>query len=338
MNNIPVGKGISDVQLNIQTPIVMPVTDKAKKKNHRPGKRDRERLKKEAQSLSNIVCASESTTKHTAKRPHIESILPQPKTDAGVFPYTESALKWNFTVDYNDHFETPLQAFSDLLPFLEILGANMMPPKKISELIVYDPYWCQGRMRSFLNNLGIRHVINDNRDFYADIEAAQKGSQTSVFSEPRSTPGLPAFDVLVTNPPYSGDHKTKLLNFLISPLASNKPFALLLPAYTATKSYWRTYLSSNATQVNHVSVFGKNEAYLLPATSYEYSHPEGTEHDVPPFYSAWFLGRFPPLSALRSLRTKGTTVVGSVSDLIARGLATEKRLNPKQRRKKSLVK
>jgi hypothetical protein len=33
---------------------------------------------------------------------------------------------------------------------------------------------------------------------------------------------------------------------------------------------------------------------VLPPTSYEYRHPEGTGKDTPPFYSAWFLGGFTP--------------------------------------------
>jgi hypothetical protein len=30
--------------------------------------------------------------------------------------------------------------------------------------------------------------------------------------------------------------------------------------------------------------------YLLPCTYYEYTHPEQTGKDLPPFYSAWFIG------------------------------------------------
>jgi len=216
-------------------------------------------------------------------------------------------LQWNFEVDYNDHFETPLLAFADLLPYLKKLGEQLNPPKAVGELVLYDPYWCQGRMRELLHSLGVRHVINENRDFYADIAAGK----------------LPAYDVLVTNPPYSGDHKTRLLDFITSPLASAKPFALLLPVYTAGKAYWRSYISLNA---------AATEAYLLPAAAYEYSHPEGTGHAAPPFFSAWFLGRFPPLEVLRDSQSHGATIVGTVSELVARGHVTEKRLNPKRRK------
>lgn len=67
------------------------------------------------------------------------------------------------------------------------------------------------------------------------------------------------YDILVTNPPYSGEHKTKLMDFLLSTInrrpkssinSSNDPkrvpFALLLPTYTVTKSYWKNYVDESA--------------------------------------------------------------------------------------------
>lgn len=59
-------------------------------------------------------------------------------------------------------------------------------------------------------------------------------------------------DILVTNPPYSGEHKTKLLDFLSKNIAPNsqfRPFALLLPAYIATKSYWKAFVEASSAKV-----------------------------------------------------------------------------------------
>ena len=42
----------------------------------------------------------------------------------------------------------------------------------------------------------------------------------------------PEFDVLVTNPPYSGDNIDKLMKFSLS---SGKPFFLLMPNYVYEK-------------------------------------------------------------------------------------------------------
>jgi hypothetical protein len=53
--------------------------------------------------------------------------------------------------------------------------------------------------------------------------------------------------------------------------------------YVATKSYWKDFAQQQAGA-------GKRVFYILPPDYYEYSHPEGTGKDIPPFYSAWFVG------------------------------------------------
>lgn len=78
------------------------------------------------------------------------------------------ASLWNFTVDYNDHFETPPVAYKDIAPMLHALAATMQ--KSSSDLTIYDPYWCEGSMVAHLCSLGFPKVINKNRDFYADIK------------------------------------------------------------------------------------------------------------------------------------------------------------------------
>jgi hypothetical protein len=94
-------------------------------------------------------------------------------------------------------------------------------------------------------------VINRNRDFYADISRGET---------PRE------YGVLVTNPPYSADHKQKLLDFLLTRpnargaagavegggagggsasaggAARAVPFLLLMPAWLCDKEYWRAFL------------------------------------------------------------------------------------------------
>ena len=123
-------------------------------------------------------------------------------------------------------------------------------------MIDYD-YKCLFLYYTFLSfpiitsTIGFINVINNNRDFYHDIQHNN----------------IPDYDILITNPPYSCDHKLKLLNFLKNNYThqvdhhhhqyqlqkqqqhhyshhDNRPFALLLPAYIATKSYWKDFLSS----------------------------------------------------------------------------------------------
>ena len=95
----------------------------------------------------------------------------------------------------------------------------------LQSLTVYDPYYCKGRVCDALAALGLAResVINVNRDFYSDI----------------SKRTVPTHDVLLTNPPYSGDHKQRLLRFLVDARQSGLdgdgpcPFFLLMPAWLA---------------------------------------------------------------------------------------------------------
>ena len=75
---------------------------------------------------------------------------------------------WNFVVDYNDHFETPKVAYSDIAPMLNAVATALN--KSASDLTIYDPYWCEGSMVEHLKDLGFPNVINRNRDFYADVK------------------------------------------------------------------------------------------------------------------------------------------------------------------------
>jgi hypothetical protein len=74
---------------------------------------------------------------------------------------------WNFKVDYNDHFETPLIAYQDISVILSTIAARI--GKDLKDLVLYDPYYCKGRMIHHLNSLGYMSIINRNRDFYKDI-------------------------------------------------------------------------------------------------------------------------------------------------------------------------
>jgi hypothetical protein len=89
----------------------------------------------------------------------------------------------------------------------------------------------------------------------------------------------------VTNPPYSGEHKIKLCNYLHQ---CGKPFALLLPVYIVTKSYWKSFLTSYGSDET-ITVM-KSMTYLIPSIHYEYSHPDGTGKEESPFFSVWFIG------------------------------------------------
>jgi hypothetical protein len=114
---------------------------------------------------------------------------------AGAAPTTGSG-QWNFAAEYNDHFETPPGAYADIASALGLLAEELGKSKE--DLVIYDPYYCKGSMVSHMESLGFKNVLNFNRDFYNDIV----------------TKAVPDFDILVTNPPYSGEHKQKLLTYL----------------------------------------------------------------------------------------------------------------------------
>jgi hypothetical protein len=283
-----------------------------KRKNRRPGKGERERRK-----LQDEAGPKEEVPPPLPPPVPKSSIAPAPTAAPAPTPAAAAAAApYKFEVDYNDHFETPFAAYRDLQPFLSLV-------MKAATGVIFDPYYCQGRVREYLARLGFRNVFNENADFYATVRARR----------------VPPHDVLVTNPPYSGDHKQRLLEYLLQQQPSRKlrPFALLLPAYTATKSYWRSFVDATETAHGDASVF----LYLMPPASYEYDHPEGTGKDTPPFYSCWFLGGFSQDVSLRieSAFAASTelVVLRSVEAMVQRGFVTDKRPNPKQRRKKARV-
>jgi hypothetical protein len=80
-----------------------------------------------------------------------------------------SSSSWNFEADYNDHFETPKVAYQDLLPVLDVI-VNDYFHKARQDTVIYDPYYCQGNMIQYLNELSFSNVINVNEDFYLKIK------------------------------------------------------------------------------------------------------------------------------------------------------------------------
>lgn len=168
---------------------------------------------------------------------------------------------WSFPTEYSDHFETPPQAYADIAPLLEAVAMQRWHSEGgcengagsahacVAQLSVYDPYYCQGKMVAALCDalpaLDATRVINANRDFYADVQAGS----------------VPGHDVLVSNPPYSGHHKQRLLSYLrgewqrghdanrrgdAGGAAAARPFLLLLPAWMAGTAYWQEFVQSAA--------------------------------------------------------------------------------------------
>lgn len=167
-----------------------------------------------------------------------------------------------FPADPDDHCESPLAAYRDVLPLLEFLF-----PKK-ERCKIYDPYYCDGAVKRNLASLGFPQVHNVKEDCYRTWAS-------------RSVPDL---DVLITNPPYSQDHIPKLVDFLSSPTMTSKPWFLLMPQWVSKKPYF-------------VEKWDKKAFFIVPNKRYVYVPPkafrEKKASDVhkksSPFVTIWFV-------------------------------------------------
>jgi hypothetical protein len=171
-----------------------------------------------------------------------------------------------FATDADDHCESPLQAYQDIVPFLKDFAAKT---KSQDELLIYDPYYCDGTVVNNLKSLGFPNVYNRKEDCY----------------QVWGTSSYPAHNLLVTNPPYSGDHIERLIDHVTSKSFGNRPWMLLLPQWVHKKDY---YLSKTK---------GIRPFYIVPRKRYVYIPPpsfrESKKSDVhkksSPFISMWYI-------------------------------------------------
>lgn len=137
------------------------------------------------------------------------SAIPRPARKKVLEPFA-------FEVDVSDHCETPGVAYKHIAFLLrEIAQEKFQEPWRIAskKIQIYDPYYCQGGVKTRLLRLGFERVHNENQDFYKVCEAGQ----------------VPPFDVLLTNPPFSADeHFSFALDFAIK---SGKPWLMILPVH-----------------------------------------------------------------------------------------------------------
>jgi len=167
-----------------------------------------------------------------------------------------------FPSDPADHCETPLQAYQDLVPLLTRLAQRL--GKKHDQLLIYDPYFCGGRVKDHLQTLGFPQEENNCRDFYADVDQGD----------------VPEFDVLITNPPYTSsapararpsiffgatDHVERLLRYCDK---CKKPCALLLPVHYYMKPYFKTCTANQYL------------AFLDPSERYTYDAPHSSSSNL----------------------------------------------------------
>lgn len=131
---------------------------------------------------------------------------------------------WPFAVEPLDQCETPLLAYEHVAPLLNLLAQAM--GKAPRDLRIYDPYYCAGASTAHLAACGFHSVHHVREDFYARVARRE----------------TPEFDVLVTNPPWSGDHIERCLRFCRK---SGRPWALLLPNFVymnERRDHWQAIM------------------------------------------------------------------------------------------------
>jgi len=221
-----------------------------------------------------------------------------------------------FEYDAADHCETPFQAYQDVEPFLFRVALALKKPKE--KLVIYDPYFCEGSVVKHLARLGFANVINRNEDFYKCIDEKR----------------IPEHDVLLTNPPYSGDHFRRILSFCGK---SKKPWLLLLPNFVCRKQYYEPAIGASSKPLFLIPDQLKPYRYWAPGRKgYEdRTRAKGTT----PFETFWYVD-FAGVASHADVRAwwmkkfspHSNCTLPDVNDALPQQQRLQKRLNPRARK------
>lgn len=192
---------------------------------------------------------------------------------------SQAPLRFPFQTDADDHCESPLEAYQDIVPLLKAISEKA--GLTCANLSIYDPYYCNGSVIQRLASLGFPNVYNRKEDCY------------QIWANNAS----PSFDVLVTNPPYSGDHIERLIRYVTtSPYAKSRPWCLLLPQWVHKKEYFVTATSSNGSPSQDAEVFPRpffmvpHKRYVyLPPPSFRVAKKSDVHKKSSPFVSMWYI-------------------------------------------------
>ena len=79
--------------------------------------------------------------------------------------------------------------------------------------VIYNPFYLDGKAKTYLNELGYNHVIHNDEDFFENYNKYE-------------------YDIIISNPPYTIKKRifTKLYEI-------NKPFIMIVPISTITKLF-----------------------------------------------------------------------------------------------------
>lgn len=139
-------------------------------------------------------------------------------------------------------------------------------------LRIWDPYYCDGAAARHLRAIGFPNVVNRNEDFYA---VAAEGRQ-------------PAHDVLVSNPPYSGDHIERCMKYCA---ASGKPWFLLLPNWVCDKPWYQQMCKAGGfpgAAPFFIGPVAKAYTFAMPRWAGRPAHVSDSGQTVP-YLISWFV-------------------------------------------------
>lgn len=183
-----------------------------------------------------------------------------------------------FPVNANDHCESPFESYRDIAPLLELLSSssrgsdnNNNNNKSSSSYRIYDPYYCNGAVQQHLSKLGFPNVYNVKQDCY---QAWASGV------------GYPQHDIMVTNPPYSGNHIEKLLQHVtLLNYGPQRPWCLLLPTFVIKKEYYQSLVA----KIRPFYLVPRKRYVYLPPKEYRTKRNSDVHKKSSSFISMWYI-------------------------------------------------
>jgi len=249
---------------------------KKKRKQNNPKKKKNDSA---TSSGTGAIPAAAAITTAKTKDDVVDSVVPTGDTSSILYKNNTSSTTvagFPFETEPDDHCESPAEAYEDIVPILQALAGKLKKPQQ--ELSIYDPYYCDNRVARNLASLGFPKVYNRKEDCY------------KVWND---VPRYPSNDILVTNPPYSGEHMEKLIQHITEHQRQRgRPFALLLPVFVHKKDYFERVTNPKRGHPGFCSPI-----FLVPHKRYIYQPPRNfrektvsdTHKKSSPFPSMWYL-------------------------------------------------
>ena len=94
--------------------------------------------------------------------------------------------------------------------------------------VIYNPFFLDGKAKTYLNELGYDHVIHNDEDFFENYNKYE-------------------YDIIITNPPYT--IKKKIFKKLYE---INKPFIVIVPIATITKLFIKEIFKSDVERLQMI--------------------------------------------------------------------------------------